>query len=173
MQEKKLKPVSAQGVRWTLLRVLACLGLLAWAGAVGCESTPLSTRSDDDQTLTEPPGTGLVAKSRSLIPDVPTPVGFVVIPARSSSYVTPDGARVVNHSYQGLSSVRDGVQFYRQHLPIHGWQPIRERSDASLTHMVYVKGREELTVEVNHPRVLDVVVRIRERNVGAAAGAYR
>lgn len=154
--------------------LLAAIVLVAgFAGVVGCESTPLGTRSDDDQLLSEPPGTGLVARQRSLIPDVPTPVGFVVIPARSSSFVTPEGARVVNHTYQGLASVRDGVTFYRQNLAINGWQPVREHSDASRTHMVYVKGREELTVEVNHPRVLDVVVRIRDRQTGAAAGAYR
>ena len=173
MDESKLMFDTPRKSSAALARLAAVVLVVSFAGVVGCESTPLGTRSDDDQPLTEPPGTGLVARQRPLIPDVPMPVGFVAIPARSSSFVTPEGARVVNHTYQGLASVRDGVTFYRQNLAINGWQPVREHSDASRTHMVYVKGREELTVEVNHPRVLDVVVRIRDRQTGATAGVYR
>jgi hypothetical protein len=145
-------------------RVLVVAWLLA---AAGCETTdwPLGPRTDDGQRLTHPPGPGLVAATDSRIADVPMPVGFVPVASRSNSYVPPSGPRAVNHVYQGIATVAEASQFYRQQLPAHGWQSVRERADGSISTMVYVKGQEELTVQISHPRVLDIVVTIRDRNL--------
>jgi hypothetical protein len=147
------------------------VGMLCLAALiVGCETVwPLRTQTDDGQTLSHPPGPGLVASQASKIADVPIPVGFLAVASRSNSYVPPSGPRVVNHTYQGIATVTDATRFYRQQLPSHGWQFIRERSDGSITSMVYVKGQEELTVQVSHPRVLDILVMIRDRNATGAA----
>ncbi len=135
----------------------------------GCETWPLPTKTDDGQALTEPPGPGLVASQTSKIADVPMPVGFLAVATRSSSYVPPSGPRAVTHTYQGIATVTDATRFYREQLPSHGWQFVRERSDGSITTTVYVKGQEELSIQISHPRVLDIVVMIRDRNGAGSA----
>ncbi len=150
---------------------LAVTGLVT-AMMAGCEtaSWPLSQRTDDGQSLARPAGLGLVAAQKSPIADVPMPVGFAAVPSRSSSFVPPSGPRAVTHVYQGIATVADATQFYRQQLPAHGWQSARERSDGSITTMVFVKGQEQLSVQISHPRVLDVLVMIRDRNVTHTGG---
>jgi hypothetical protein len=135
----------------------------------GCETWPLRPQTDDGQALSDPPGPGLVASQSSKIADVPMPVGFLAVATRSNSYVPPSGPRAVTHTYQGIATVTDATRFYRQQLPSHGWQFVRERSDGSITTMVYVKGVEELSIQVSHPRVLDIVVMIRDRNGAGSA----
>ena len=151
--------------RWALVA-----GLLVGA-VVGCESTDwaLRAKTDDGQPLSTSSGPGLVASDRPKIADVPMPVGFVAVASRSNSYVPPTGPRVVTHVYQGLSTVADATRFYRQLVPTHGWQFVRERADGSIATMVYVKGSEELMIQISHPRVLDVVITIRDRNAGGGA----
>lgn len=139
--------------------------LLAVALAVGCESTwSLKPRSDDGHVLPDPAGAGLVASDRPKIADVPMPIGFVAVPSRSQALVPPSGPRIVTHVYQGVATVADASRFYRQLVPTQGWQQIGDRSDGSITTLVYVKGQEQLTIQISHPRVLDVVVNIKDRN---------
>ena len=146
--------------RYGFWLLVACLAL------GGCQA--LSTaQSDEGDALPPPSGPGLVAKSRSPIPDVPAPIGFVQLTSRSSNYVSAQGARVVNHVYQGRGRIADTVVFYRRHLVLNGWQAVRERSGAGVTQMVYAKGREELSIEVSRPRVVNIVVRIRDRELAA------
>lgn len=151
----------------TQLRSIAWFTCLLLA-LLGCESIPTATHSDDGQLLAPAPASGLVALVRSPIPDVPMPVGFVAVAARSNSTVNADGTRVVNHTYQGRATVADAVRFYRQQLPINQWQYVREQFDGTMTRMQFVKGPEELLVEIAQPRVLDIVVRIRPRNSSGA-----
>ena len=145
--------------------------LLLVAVAAGCESTQWSLRqqTDDGQPLSASSAAGLVASDRPKIADVPMPVGFVAVASRSNSYVPPTGARAVTHVYQGLATVADATSFYRQLVPTQGWQFVRERADGSIATMVYVKGPEELMIQISHPRVLDVVITIRDRNASGGA----
>lgn len=136
---------------------------------LGCETMSLRPRSDDGHVLPASTGVGLVATDRPKIADVPMPIGFVAVPSRSHSLVPPSGPRVVTHVYQGASSVAEVSSFYRQQVPTQGWQLIGERSDGSITTMAYAKGQEELTIQISHPRVVDVVVMIRDRNSTAPA----
>lgn len=156
--------------RTAIWRSLGVLGLLLLA-ALGCETGnwPLRQQTDDGQPLSTSSAPGLVASDRPKIADVPMPVGFVAVPSRSNSYVPPAGARAVTHVYQGLATVADTTRFYRQHVPAMGWQFVRERADGSIATMVYVKGSEELMIQISHPRVLDVVITIRDRNTSGGA----
>lgn len=158
---------------WRLERVvlagLLMASLFIVAMAAGCETMTLRQRSDDGHVLPAPTGAGLVASDRPKIADVPMPIGFVAVPSRSHSMVPPTGPRVVTHVYQGTSTVADASRFYRQLVPAQGWQMIGERSDGSISTMVFVKGQEELTIQISHPRVVDVLVTIRDRNTTAPA----
>lgn len=162
---------SLASLTWLALPATAVLSLTLLAAA-GCSSTwggLTGLRADDGQRLERPIGPGLVATSRPLIADVPMPVGFVALPDRSNSYMSGDGVRVVQHTYQGLGEVIDAVRFYRQHLPLNGWQTVAERSAGTVTRLDYVKGRERLSVVIGQPRVLDIEVHIRARAVRPAA----
>lgn len=161
-------------IRTGVASLCAVTLLAAFIVAAGCESFPLTrTKSDDGAVLPDPVGTGLVAASRPYIADVPLPVGFVPVPTRSTSYIPPKGPRIVDHVYQGQSNIADTTRFYRQHLPTQGWQFINERADGNATIMSYAKGEESLLVEVSQPRVLDVVIRIRDRNATLIGGAMK
>lgn len=154
---------------WTLKPGIGglCLILmlvLTTGDLAGCQSIT-GIRSDDGVILPPPTGPGLVAQSRSLIPDVPTPVGFVGVGSRSSSYVTADGVRNVNHVYQGRGSVADAVNFYRLHLPSHGWKRVREQSESRNTTMMFSKGRESLIIRITDRRIVDVHIGIRNLQV--------
>jgi len=152
--------------------LLASLALGVATFAAGCSSTwhgLTGVRADDGQRLERPIGPGLVATPRPLIADVPMPVGFVALPDRSSSYLSGDGVRMVEHTYQGLGEVIDAVRFYRQHLPLNGWNAVAERSAGTVTRLDYVKGRERLSVVIGQPRVLEIEVHIRGRTMQPAA----
>ncbi len=135
--------------------VVVCLCLMT-----ACQSVT-GIRSDDGVILPPPSGPGLVARSRSLIPDVPTPVGFVGVASKSNSYVTREGLRIVDHTYQGRASIVDAVQFYRLHLPQHGWQRKTDQSHDRITLMTYAKGREILQLRITDRRIVDVQISIR------------
>lgn len=124
-------------------------------------------RSDDGQWLSRSSGPGMVAKTPSPIPDVPMPVGFVAVAGRSSSFVTPAGVRMVTHTYQGLAEVDEAVRFYRRQLPLHGWTAVSEKMTGGVATLVCEKGPERLTVEVSEPRVLEIVVEIRDKDLPA------
>jgi hypothetical protein len=118
--------------------------------------------TDDGQMLHRPGGQGLVAQTRSPIPDVPMPIGFKVVNSKSSATVTPT-ARIVDHLYQGLSTVADAVVFYRRVLAENNWSPDREQTHGSRHLMVYTKGRERLELETwRDGGVVSVFVRIRD-----------
>ena len=155
-------------------RWIAAAALVAMIVISGCDAVPIGrSKSDDGVVLPDPVGSGLVAAERTYIADVPLPVGFVPVPSRGTSYVPPKGPRSVDHTYQGLANIADTTRFYRQHLPVQGWQFVNERADGTVTTMSYVKGEESLLVEVSNPRVLDVIVRIRDRNAAMVGGAMK
>ena len=159
-------PMKKQPRAIGFLMILPCVLIMM----IGCESSwTLRPQSDDGHVLTRPEGTGLVASERPKIADVPMPIGFVAVPSRSQAMVPRSGPRIVTHTYQGVATIADASRFYRQQTPAQGWQMTGERSDGSITTMVFVKGQEELTIQISHPRVLDVVVMIRDRSATAPA----
>ena len=129
---------------WTL----ASSGLwLAVLWLAGCSRLPAF--SEEGKWLSQPHGQGLVAKRDSPLPDVPVPIGFVALEARSVGYVTQDGVRMVRHIYQGRAGLADAVEFYRQELRHHGWRRLHEDNVGHIAAMRYVKGPESLIVRLS------------------------
>ena len=126
------------------LWMLLLLPPLAWS--LGCARPVFS---EDGVYLPPPAGPGLVAQPRSPIPDVPMPVGFSAVASQSASHVE-DGVRHVRHVYQGRGQSAEVVDFYRRHLPRHGWiaGPRQTQPDGAVV-MRYVKGPEALRVRIS------------------------
>lgn len=133
--------------------------LLGAVALVGCSRMGI-VYSDDGQRLPAPAGRGLVAKADSPIPDVPHPIGFVLVQPRSKATVS-SGVRAVEHVYQGQASMSDVVSFYRQVLPRHSWRINHEDIRAGSSEIAASRGGEqlELKLSVNQP-VVTVVLSI-------------
>jgi len=132
-------------MRWTRIATwtLASSGL--WMAA--CHKLPAF--SEDGAWLSQAPGGGLVADAESPLPDVPVPIGFVALEARSVGYVTRDGVRMVRHVYQGRAEMVEAVEFYRQELERRGWKRRHEDNTGNISALHYRKGPETLLVRIN------------------------
>ncbi len=139
-------------------KTLSILTLLATTILAGCNQdptrrvpfeVPVVDWNDDGQYLPKQVGPGLVAQETSPIPDVPMPIGFKPVVSQCSSSF--DGvARTVTHVYQGRARSPETVLFYRQQLPLHGWQPVdKQTHEDGSTSLHYTKGAESLGVRLS------------------------
>jgi len=152
-----LKPM-LHGCLW-----VACAALLG-----GCQHSPLPHFSDDGQLLEKPVGEGYVPDPASPIPDVPKPVGAVLLEDQSVVHVE-NGLRYVLHRYQVRGDAGDAVLFYRTYLPEHGWKPVAEEPVGDVAVLRYRKDPEDLTVKIARPRpVVTIVVEIRNPQMQVA-----
>ena len=146
---------------WTCL-LLASLLLTAGLGA-GCESEPQLPAvpfSAEGQYLPSQPGPGVVAAPESPIPDVPRPVGFKILPKRSS-HTMQGQSRQVRHVYEGRGAPLEVVTMYRRVLPRRGWEPVgRETDPEGATVLRYTKGPERLRIRVAERGLGTTVTRI-------------
>lgn len=132
--------------------------------STGCRQNPVLALSDDNKVLQPPKDAVLVANPRSPLPDVPAPVGFDLIPARSTGRINPGGTREVRHVYQGLADFAATVDFYRRNVAQHGWQSIHQEAGSQDTIMTFRSERETLEIRLTRPsRILTVTVIIRSR----------
>jgi hypothetical protein len=139
-------------------KALSLLTLIAASALTGCNSNPtrrvpfevpMVAWNDDGQYLAKRVGPGLVAAENAPIPDVSMPIGFKpVISQCSSSF---DGvARTVTHVYQGRARLPEIVTFYRQQLPLDGWQQVdKQMHEDDSVSLHYTKGAEALGVRLS------------------------
>lgn len=106
--------------------------------------------SDDGQYLPRSAGRGAVLSESSPIPDVPLPIGFKVVAAKSRSSVGEGGVRTVQHYYQGRVSVLDLMTFYKQQLWRHDWQQqaVPAFNPDGPTFVRFTKGPEDLELRL-------------------------
>jgi hypothetical protein len=141
--------------------------VLAAATAVGCsEKVHVLSLSSDGQYLAPQIGPGLVARPDSPIPDLPMPIGFVIVVDQSR--VESRGlSRYVRHVYQGRASMADATRFYRHHAPLQQWRSLGEQTQDGQTVMWYAKGSERLTLQLaRRGGIVSVVVWITDRDGG-------
>jgi hypothetical protein len=115
---------------------------------VGCNRMGVGYYSDDGQTLPPPAGEGLVAMPSAAIPDVPQPIGFVLVKSQSKASVA-NGVRTVSHVYQGRASMADAVAYYRRELNKAGWKLQNEELLAGATEMYATKQGEQVTASLS------------------------
>ena len=143
--------------RWLVL-------LLAVAATTGCGKAFMSSMlgySDEWQALPSRVGPGLVAQMQAPIPDVPMPIGFRPVVARSSSSFD-EYARHVKHVYQGKASSAEVIRFYQRRLPNDNWQFVDMQEDTvGAAVLNFVKGPEQLRLRIHRQfRVTTVIVNI-------------
>lgn len=132
---------------------------LSAALVAGCNSNPVEkvpfqvpmvAFNSDGEYLPQRVGPGLVAATDSPIPDVPMPIGFKPVTSMCSSSF--DGiARTVTHVYQGRARAAEAVLFYKQQLPLFGWELTDKQvhGDNSTT-LFYTKGAESLSMRLSN-----------------------
>lgn len=139
-------------------KTLLILALLTTTVLAGCNQNPtrkvpfevpVVAWNDDGQYLPKRVGPGLVARETSPIPDVPLPIGFKPVVSQCSSSF--DGvARTVTHVYQGRARSPETVLFYRQQLPLEGWQLVdKQTHEDGSSSLHYTKGAESLGVRLS------------------------
>lgn len=162
MNRHHLSMTRRQGV-WAL----ACLLLPVMMLTAGCRNNPVLAVSDDNRVLQRGKDGILVANPQSPLPDVPAPVGFELIPAKSFGRINPGGTREVRHVYQGLADFSAAIEYYRRQAATHGWQSIHQLADGQETVLTYQSPRETLEVRLSKPyRIVTVTVVIRSREYG-------
>jgi hypothetical protein len=121
---------------------LACTGLTLGLGACSDKADP------------NVPGKTLVAAVNSPIADVPVPAGWQLdtSTARAESLFTSN-LRRVNHTYRGDDSPLVVVRFYKDQLPLKGWQSVSQIQDGKSIIMKYVKAGENLTITIGESSV--------------------
>ncbi len=145
----------------TILALLLVLTLgaplLLLAGCHEQQSIPTPfVLSDDHRLLPPSPGPGAVPDLEdSPIPDVPKPVGFLLIPSESSVAVAPSGVRSVYHLYQGRATPESVQLMYRRNMVHTDWtfegtQP----TDTPFEALLFVKGPERCRVLVQRDEAL-------------------
>lgn len=145
-------------MRWAGVMVL-----MATALAAGCS---LAALSDDGRILEPQVGRALVPSLEPGVPDLPMPVGFVLLTKPSRAYAIGDG-RYIEHYYQGQANLADAVAYYREQLARHGWTRVRETAENSVHQLRYQKGRETLGLRISKQgRVVDVALQIMDPNLG-------
>jgi hypothetical protein len=146
----------------TCLFVMAVM--VSVAAVTGCaERVHVLSLSSDGQYLAPQTGEGLVARRDSPIPDLPIPIGFVVV-ADQSRVEARGLSRYVRHVYQGRASMADVSRFYRHHAPLHQWRAIGEQTGDGQTLMWFTKGSERLTLKLSrHGGIVSIVVWITDR----------
>lgn len=147
----------------SLCRAAVAIALTLSLCACGSVKTPVLAFNDDGQYLPRDVGSGLVMSQKSLIPDVPMPVGFKAVSSRSNWQY--DGqVRVVNHVYQGHAEPGDAVAFYQRVLPLNQWTLVEIEGVGDTTVLRYTKGAERLAVTVNNGwGVATVTIKIEAR----------
>ena len=155
------------GVVRAWLRGMGTLVLVLGALLVGCDSISM-VRSDDGQMLPDRAGAGLVNRTRTPIPDVPMPVGFVLLSSKSHASVV-NGERNVTHVYQGRATYAETVEFYRRLTPASGWRLARDVTEVDEIVMGFAKGRETLELRISHPRDV-ATVKVLLRTPGQSPG---
>lgn len=132
---------------------------LTAALTAGCNSNPTGkvpfqvpvvAFNDDGEYLPKRVGPGLVAATESPIPDVPMPIGFKPVVSQCSSSF--DGVvRTVTHVYQGRARAAEAVLFYKQQLPLFGWElSDKQVHEDNSTTLYYTKGAESLSMRLSN-----------------------
>lgn len=166
MHKANIKSQKTSAGRWTTcgLIALAVTSMLA----IGCRNNSVVPVSDNNRLLQSSSGDILVANRKSPLPDVPAPLGFDLIPARSTGRVNPGGTREVRHVYQGIADFSAAVEYYRRTLADHGWETIAQIADGSDTLLTYRSPRETLDVRLSKPgHIMNVTVIIHSREYNA------
>jgi len=130
-----------------LCRSALILALLVPLCACSYVKTPVLAFNDDGEYLPGTVGQGLVAAPTSLIPDVPTPVGFKVV-NELSGHTWNGQVREVYHVYQGRSKDGDAAAFYQRTLPSNGWNLQDIKVNGNTTTLNYSKGGERLLITI-------------------------
>ena len=123
---------------------------------IGCESSGSSRTSSVSSGAADSGGynspapvqpTGLLAKARPPVPDLPVPIGFDMVEDISRSYESA-GARFIDHSFRGKARKFDVERFCRIQLPLKGWTFRGSQMVRGAFTMRYEKGNEFLEVHI-------------------------
>lgn len=102
------------------LKLAGCIVASTALSLAGCNGQSQSPETDGGTYREVSTPTGLIAKARPTISDVPVPVGFDLDEGRSRNFAAA-GARYVDHVYKGNADKFDVRRFYKRHMPISRW----------------------------------------------------
>ena len=91
--------------------------------------------------------TGLVAKARPSIADVPEPIGFK-LDERRSRYFAAAGARYVDHLYKGRADKWAVGRFYKRQMPISRWVRVTDRFVQGGIVLDFEKETERCVIQI-------------------------
>ena len=160
------------------------IGRILIAGVLAASATLLGGCNDKPQAVDSAGGgyrevsapTGLVAKARPSIADVPEPIGFE-LDERRSRYFAAAGARYVDHLYKGRADKWAVGRFYKRQMPISRWVRVTDRFVQGGIVLDFEKETERCVIQIVkgslfHPTYIKVQLWTSGRieAPGAAAG---
>ena len=113
----------------------------------GCNDKPQAVDSSGGGYREVSAPTGLVAKGRPSIADVPEPIGFK-LDERRSRYFAAAGARYVDHLYKGRADKWAVGRFYKRQMPISRWVRVTDRFVQGGIVLDFEKETERCVIQI-------------------------
>ncbi len=125
-----------------MARYFAWIAVLALAFTLaGCVT------ADDGNVLDDELGPRLVKDPNSLIADVPQPIGFHFIAAKSHAWSAPP-YQYARYLLQARAKPEDVVAFYRSEPVVAGWTPAGEESEQDALLIKYTKPHAAFSAKI-------------------------
>lgn len=93
----------------------------------------------------------MMAQPRSLISDVPMPLGFKMKELRSRSWIS-GSLRFVDHLYYGNGDRITVVDFFEKQMPVNGWAALYKQFAQGRSTLDFAKGGENCRITVYKDR---------------------
>ena len=158
--------------RW-LKTLLLLFVLSALFASLGCQKKASLAQVNAAEHEQIKPTEKLIAAPDTRLLDLPVPLGAEFKAASSSSYET-GGHRTVNYNYVLWAKPVLVRLFYKDNMPLHGWQPIGTMAADDVTSFSFEKAQEFCNVTVG-PRnwYFQTLIRIEIQPVGASTSTFR
>lgn len=79
---------------------------------------------------------------------IPVPVKFSLVD-KNSEDIESGSPRFARHNYRGSAPLMAVRNFYREQMPVNGWNRVSDQSVKGVVHLRFEKGNEACTVQIS------------------------
>jgi hypothetical protein len=128
--------------RGTRMRRLA-LGFVPLFALGGLTFLPVLGCTDKDSGLER-----LSPRTTPYLTGVPVPARFSLVD-KNSEDIESGSPRFARHNYRGSAPLMAIRNFYREQMPLNGWNRVSDQNVKGIVHLRFEKGNEACTVQIN------------------------
>lgn len=137
-----------------LTPLLSGCPLLSWLGFPVGNKVPYDPKAESGD---------IAARKNIQFDDVPVPIGFE-LDRRSVFSFQGYSFRFGRFLYEGVWSLRNTAAFYREQMPVAGWEHLQTTKGDYIETQVYKKGLERCRVTIKSAENVEVLVQVYDAN---------